>query len=150
MKYTQTTCPNCGADFTQLGGMRLGVNIAGNLQELQTRLDAEGVLVDVDRLVLNDYHTFTHCRRYDFDLAGLKDAHCASPEPPLIQGKETDYRLSTQTISWRITVRNLSLYLSLEGDGLTVRSFPRLQEADNPLCSLYTPFNWNSPSKETT
>ena len=150
MKYTQTTCPDCGAEFTQADAVSLGVSIAGNLQELQTRLDVEGVLVDVDRLVLNDYHSFTHCRHCDFDLAELKDAQYAPPESPLIQEAETDYRLSEQAASCWITVRNLSLYLCLEEDGLAVSVFPRNQETDYPLSSLYTPFTWNSGSKGET
>jgi hypothetical protein len=54
-------CPFCGASLTSPDSIALTVSIAERRHDLPTQLDAEGWLMDVDRLVANGYHSATCC-----------------------------------------------------------------------------------------
>jgi hypothetical protein len=56
-----TVCPFCNGDLTAERGICLVISAGGRVQEWPTRLDGQGNLIDVDRLVENGYHSETKC-----------------------------------------------------------------------------------------
>lgn len=61
-KYSQTTCPNCGANLTEYEGiMMIIANNAGYISEVKTNLNEDGILQDVADLVFSGQHSETLC-----------------------------------------------------------------------------------------
>ncbi len=67
-------CPYCAASLTQPGGVTLTVSIANRPQDFATQLDAQGWLVDVERLVANGYHSATSCAACGEMLVDYEDS----------------------------------------------------------------------------
>ncbi len=62
--YSTVTCPDCSADLTEPRGIELAVTVGGiSVDAIYTRLEKDGSLIDVDRLVANGYHGGTMCGR---------------------------------------------------------------------------------------
>lgn len=70
--YSALSCP-CGQDFTETDSIELVISIAGRLDCIPTKLTPEGILVDVDKVVENGYHSQTNCGQCGEDLQDLEE-----------------------------------------------------------------------------
>lgn len=59
--YSVKTCPSCNQDLTVPGHVVLVASVNEALHSFPTRLDQTGLLVDVDQLIENGYHSDTEC-----------------------------------------------------------------------------------------
>ena len=82
-KYTTTTCSECGADLTKPVSVVLGVSVNDCVSEHKTRLDPKGILIDVDRMVANGYHSHTECADCRHDLCEEEDLGYEPPPAPI-------------------------------------------------------------------
>jgi len=72
-RYRVIRCPSCSGNLTVLDSIRVILAVAGSNSEFLTRLDSNGVLIDVDSSVAKGLHSGTECVACDFDLVGYEE-----------------------------------------------------------------------------
>jgi hypothetical protein len=67
--YSVTSCPDCGAKLTNLYSVDIETTDGVRLLYWPSRLDSDGVLVDVDGVIASGQHSDTMCRNCGLSLA---------------------------------------------------------------------------------
>lgn len=68
-RYSVTSCPRCKADFRAPASIDMVVSVDGATTRIMTKLDPYGLLVDVNKLIANGYHSDTLCGSCSVSLA---------------------------------------------------------------------------------
>lgn len=85
------SCSACGADLTQHAAVALHLIVGGRRVALETHLEADGLLVDVDGLVAAGRHARSACAACDETLDDEEPATTPEPTPEPTRATDAEW-----------------------------------------------------------